>query len=99
MYYADSVNTKSCVDERYGISLLDYNEVLRFLHSWSNSSYVQLLFFAATTGNQNEKRDMRPPVPGCVVLGVAGSVDSADVEQQKKQRLKRSIFRKLWPQE
>jgi len=29
---------------------------------------------------------MRPPVPGCVVLGVAGSVDSADIEQQKKER-------------
>jgi len=29
---------------------------------------------------------MRLPAPGCVVLGLSGSVDSVDIELEKKQR-------------
>jgi len=45
-----------------------------------------MFFVAVTSINQNKQRAMSNPVPGCVVLGVVGSVDSADIELQKKQR-------------
>ena len=30
-------------------------------------------------------------MPGCVLLGVAGSVDAADIEQQKKRRFRSGL--------